>query len=364
MSRRHPALLSLVAALAERRGDLALASFTEREIDWAVTTGLGPILHYVTRDDPAHERSPSWKTVLGADLTARVINAGQHDAMLEILEHCRDVAPITLLKGISLADRLYPEPHLRTLRDLDFLIPREDYPGVERTLLGLGYRQPGSNRRRFYEEEHHHGPPFQHPETGNWVEVHWSLVPAAWRYATEPAYQGETIRAETVGLDYLGRKTRRLSDELQLLYLASHWRTWGTEQRILGGMTALFDATLLLTRSADLDWTKIGRWLEGPNSAIDLTFLLSYLRDRGLPAPLPKALEALLGRDARDGLPHVGLLHRLIDRHVVAGRELGWPVTEGAWSRLWRELLRPGPPWLGYLGLARSLLPRWPRESD
>lgn len=343
-----------MAALAEGRQDLSLASFTEREVDWAVATGLGPILHHVTQDDSERDRCSTWNTVLSADLTARVISSGQHAAMLEILEHCRDVAPITLLKGISFADRLYPEPHQRILRDLDFLVPRADYPAVEQILLRLGYQQEETHRRRFYEESHHHAPPFRHPGTGNWVEVHWGLVPLDEPQAGEPAFGLETITAESVELDFQGLRTRRLGNELELLHLASHW---GTGEKIVGGMVVLFDATLVLTRSPAIDWSKIGCWLGETASAIDFLFLASYLEDRALVAVPHGVVDKDRLRRAKVGSAGVALLHRLIDRHIVDGRDPRWPMTEAAFGRLWRELLRPGPAWRNYLRLARYLLP-------
>jgi len=357
-TRRHPRLLSLVAAMTEGRRDLRLAGLTEREVDWAVATGLGPVLHYATSEDPARERCPTWETVLSADLTARIINGGQHAAMEEILDHCRSAAPITLLKGIAFASQIYPEPHLRTMRDIDLLVAREDYAAVELALFELGYQQQQPQREGWYHEHHHHGPPLWHPETDNWIEVHWGLVPPAWPQSREPAFQPATVADETLEVDFHGRQTSRLSCELQLLHLASHWRTG---QVVLGGMLTLIDAALLLANPT-LDWTKVVCWLDGPRSAIDLHFLATFLGDRAL-AEFPEGIsDQIRGSKPHPGSAHVRLLHRLIDRHMVEGRKLRWPLSEAGFKRLWGELLQPNPAWRNYARLFKYLLPGAPSD--
>ena len=57
-----------------------------------------------------------------------MISAEMTDAMKEIIDACEGyVPPLTLLKGISICDQYYPKPHLRLMRDIDFLV--EDNAG-------------------------------------------------------------------------------------------------------------------------------------------------------------------------------------------------------------------------------------------
>ncbi len=125
---------------------------------------------------------------------------------------------------------------------------------------------------------------------------------------------------------------------------------------IPGGMIALFDTALLLATQPAIDWRKILRWLEGPKSAIDLFFLASYLDDRALVSFPEGILDQMRQRQPHSGSAHTRFLYRLIDRHVVEGRPLYWPLSEGEVERLWSTLLQPGPSWRNWARLARDRL--------
>jgi hypothetical protein len=104
-------LAPLLAAARHDRRDLTLADFSAEQIQWAV-------------------------------------------AMEEIVGHVeRHVPPLTLLKGISLCEQHYPEPHLRTTGDIDALVDAAAVPELEARLVGLGYRPRSTYPREFY--EHH-----------------------------------------------------------------------------------------------------------------------------------------------------------------------------------------------------------------
>jgi hypothetical protein len=348
-----PGLLAALRGLVSGRRDLRLADFTQREIDWAIYNGLGPLLHRVTEHDPQRRQSPRWPQLLSADLTARVETGEQIAAMVEILDQCQGAYPLILLKGIVLGQELYPEPHLRPMGDLDVLVAEDAVREVEAALLRLGYllRQPAGNH---ITSGHHHGVPFWHPGNENWVEVHWGLVPATSGQEREPAFLPETVFSETRSLVFHGRQTRCLSLELQLLHLTSHW-VRGIP--LPGGMVGLADLALLLARSEPLDWQKISLWLQGPTTAVHLYLLLTYLTGRNLATASPQVLETTRRRQGAFGRPSLGLLHWLIDRHVVAGVPFKRPITEPVFRTLWEELSRPAPAWRNLVGLARFAVP-------
>jgi hypothetical protein len=100
----------LRAASRGHRG-LTLSTFHEKQVRWAVRTGLGPLLLYTTASDSAAERSPLWSLLRGANLTAQLLSGERFDATCEIPDACGGRAPsITLLKGISIAEQYYPAP--------------------------------------------------------------------------------------------------------------------------------------------------------------------------------------------------------------------------------------------------------------
>jgi Uncharacterised nucleotidyltransferase len=173
MSRR-PQLIALLEAISHGRRDLSLDWFDAEVVAWAVQTGMGPLFYRAIKENPEHSASPQWHALRAADLTARLLVGNQLEAMEEIVDGCAGrVPPLTLLKGISIGEQYYPEPHLRLMRDLNFLVDRESLPRVKSILQKLGYRQRYDD---FLYEGHHHAAPFFHEDKRVWIEVHHALV--------------------------------------------------------------------------------------------------------------------------------------------------------------------------------------------
>ena len=97
---------------------------------------------------------------------------GQLAALGEVLRG-RSV-PHTVLKGVEFADRLYPEPVLRTFTDIDLLVPRHALAAAEDALREAGYSQkdeaPGPHHGRHAQRNWKRAGP------GGTVELHWDLV--------------------------------------------------------------------------------------------------------------------------------------------------------------------------------------------
>src|SRR5215831_6299944 len=112
----------LLRAAAEDRTDLILSDFRPAQVRWAVDSGLGPLLRHVTSRDPRARKTPLWPLIESADLTARVMTSERLDAVDEMIRVCAGrKMPLTLLKGISICEQFYPEPHLRPMGDIDVL---------------------------------------------------------------------------------------------------------------------------------------------------------------------------------------------------------------------------------------------------
>src|SRR5262245_46293369 len=191
-----PPLNELLAAARHDRRDLVLSAFRPEHVRWAVTAGLGPWRHRCTSRDPDAATSPLWSLVLSADLTARILMAEQLDALEEIVETCaRDIQPLTLLKGISLCQQVYPEPHLRMMGDLDILVEDDALSAVQSRLVALGYRPESSNSPEFY-AGHHHAMPLYHPRRRVWVEIHRGLFPPSSPVGGDRVFSAATLQAE------------------------------------------------------------------------------------------------------------------------------------------------------------------------
>jgi hypothetical protein len=292
-----PPLVHALDAAARGAVALPLSRFSDADVEWAIETGLGPLLHHVTRDDPSARGSAAWRQLRAADLTARVLTGVWIEAVTEILDAgASRIGPITLLKGSRLAFE-YPEPQLRPMRDVDLLVDEGDVPGLEAILERLGYRRISSMPAEFY-TGHHHTIPFQHPGSGVWVEVHHHLFRPGNPVARDALFDPEHIRAERRPVVFQGRPALRLSDELLVAHIASHW---GVQLQRGGGMVAMLDLIYLLSRSADcLDWDRLLGWLRGSTSARYVYLLVTYLARHGLLTLPPRVIPSL-----RDSAPDV-----------------------------------------------------------
>jgi hypothetical protein len=360
-------LLVLLAAAATFRRDLRLSSFPASAVEGALEGGLGALLEWCVSGDPQASQSRLWPTVRGAALTARVLAEESHEALLGVLEACAGLGvEATLLKGVSIAHQHYPLPHLRPMRDLDVLVEPEAVERVEAVLRAAGYEPvPGHLAPEFY-AGHQHGVPLVHPRTGVWVEIHRRLFRADGPMGAFAAFAPERVRAERRHADYHGRPVFRLSDELQVLYVSTHWALSFGVTGAEGGLVALLDALYLLR--APLDWDRVLSLAEGSAVATHLELLLGYLERRGL-TTLPAPVRRRLARPPHGlGRGPEAVLHRLIDRYLMAGRPFGRLLPLHRFERIWESLLAPGRPagrlWRAALGALPSPRRLWAGDPD
>ena len=349
----------MLRAAAADRQDVELASVGERAIRWAVATGLGPLLHHVTRGDARRESAPLWPRVQSAYLTATVVGAEQQEAMREILDRCAERGcTLTLLKGVSIANDRYPEPALRPMGDIDVLVPERDVPVVEAVLTALGYGQRSPAPDEFY-ATHHHTMPFFDARRRVWVEVHHRLSSPRPGQAFEDVLGPDHVSANVEPVQFLGRRAMRLTKAVQVLYVATHW---ASRFQLVGGAIPLMDAVYLLKPDAgSLAWSDVLAALaRAPRTAAHLYALLTYLASRKV-VPLAAELLHDLARLQRSfGGTNLWIVHALIDRYLLGGVEPGRVLSEDRMRIAWNTLFRPAPPALNLLALPWRVLPRRP----
>jgi putative nucleotidyltransferase-like protein len=330
-------LIGLFQAAAHGRTDWSPTALEAAQVQWAIQTGLGPLLWYTTHTAPGASASPLWPLIEGTHLAARLVTAEQFAAMEEIVEACRGrVPPLTLLKGISIAEQYYPAPHLRLMRDIDVLVDEAGLSTVEATLTALGYRQESREPPAFY-AAHHHSMPFFHPARRIWVEVHRGLFPPASDLVTQGLFSREALQQQCKLSAFQGHEVFRLSPELQLVYIAAHW---GMEFQPIGGLIALLDAIYLLQRTAGaLDWGRILAWMERSAAAGSLYLLLTYLDASHLIDLTPGILRDLRSRQRSLDAATLALAHWLINRYFVAGHSRGRVLSDYRLNVLWQTLL-------------------------
>jgi len=336
---RKPQLITLLEAASKGRNNLRLTDFSEVAIDWAVDTGLGPLLYQATKAHPEAFSAQAWTLLKSADLTAKITTPELHDAMAEITDACRGcVDALTLLKGISIC-HLYPQPHLRPMRDLDVLVAVDDLPILESLLLKLGYIQKSENPPEFY-ERHHHSMPFFHPEKRVWVEVHRQIFPSATAVASDWVFSPQNVATQLRPLKFQARRVNCLSDELCLVYIASHW---ASDLKVIAGMIGMLDAIHLL-RNRAIDWKLLLTWVRGSIASTHLYLLLTYLDHYGLIDVSPEILHQLFLQQRSFGRLNLRIVHTLIDYHLVEGNHFESEFSRRNLAILWQFLLLQGRP--------------------
>jgi hypothetical protein len=337
---RPPSLRTLLQAVHDDRNDLALSTLSEAQIGWVLASGLGPLLVRAVARDPVARDSPHWPALVGAERAAQVLATAQIEATAEIIDACRPYTTVTLLKGISLAERDYPLPHLRPMRDIDVLVPEDVVGAVQRAVLNLGYREHVDPR---FEAYGHHAHPLVHRHTGIWIEVHHRLFPPPLEGPGVDPFAPERVAASLRPSTFAGRVVHRLSDELQVAYVASHWALSPSRVHGGGAVVPMLDVIQLLKRRA-VRWDDVVESLRDSHASAHLHLLLGYLRRCGVTS-LPEPAMARLAR-MQPSLDAVrcAILHRILDRYVLEGRQYrGWarPATLDV---TWQTLLSAGLP--------------------
>ena len=312
-----PALIALWQGLASGRPFASGRALDEAEISWAIATGMGPLLYAANLETPGSVPEDLLARLQAADRWARVQHADMLDAAVEIIDRCADRAPpLTLLKGISIGGEYYPSPYQRVLGDLDLLVEPEDAPAVAAALDELGYR-PSEGPPELDFATHHHLRPVSHPQTQICVEVHTGLFPPSLRFDEGSPFSLAVVRAERRASTLDGRRVFRLSAELQVPYIASHWALDFVPTA--AGARALLDMTLLLRGAADrIDWARVLGWLGDRRIAAHLHLMLSYLEAQAL-VELPPALHASWERVAVLPPAVLRILGGMVDRYQVRG---------------------------------------------
>jgi hypothetical protein len=286
-----PGLIPLLRAVAADTDRLDPDLFNDAAARWAIEVGLGPTLYRAVRNHPSHGRPrEAFEWLQGSDLSGRVVVGEILDALEEILVSSDALAEqITLLKGASLSQFLYPEPHLRPMVDIDLLVTERARTQLESVLRQLGYRQRSSLPSEFY-EAHHHGMPFVHGARSLCVEVHTALISRC-AAARDRVFSSAHVSSRIEPAISRGHRTNRLSAELEIAYTCTHW---ALERGCLaGGVLPLVDVVHQVTqRGGELDWDRLLSDLDDSHAATHVRLALGYLERNAVIDCRPACLSA------------------------------------------------------------------------
>lgn len=341
----------MLQALRAEDEAFGLSSMPAAVVTRAIADGFGPILARLT---PVAARGAFADAIEAADLTARLLTADMLDAVTDILRRSSEAGyQVALLKGCSTCVRYYPEPHLRTMGDVDVMVSAADLPGVEALVASLGFVDTTATPPRAWYEQHHHSIPLWNPQRRLWLEIHTRLYPPSSPLASEERFRPEAIALLMDVHRFNGHEARALSHELQLVYTATRWAGMPSLQR---GAFPVLDATLLLAKhGTTLNWPQVCSLVEGTWGVTALHLMLTSL-DRWQLAAVPSpVLQRLAAADRFTNAAVIGLLHRLTTSYVMEGRPLGGLFTSRVWRTTWSTLVGPTPALTKPLQLAKNL---------
>jgi putative nucleotidyltransferase-like protein len=286
-----------------------------------IHAGLTPLMYHAMRGCPERVSPARRDVLLSADLTAQVRFGNLCEAAAEVVDACQRVGVRpTLLKGISISHQHYPIPHLRPMGDLDILVPESEFERVESSLLRAGWvRMPDQIRQA----GSHHGIPLCHPQRRVWVEVHSALFPKSSDLSSGALFSPAQIAAHSVAWTFRGRPVFRLTDELQLVYIASSWiRDLSRNQIHSSLVLPLLDTIYLLKASGkSLDWDRLLAALDNHElAAASLYLMLAYLSRRGLAACASPVLSRIASRQRIIGAWERKIIELLLDTYLIRGR--------------------------------------------
>jgi hypothetical protein len=345
-------VLPVLQALVADDLGFEIETIASQAISRALRIGLGPALAYVTRRSGT-KGSVHSDEILAADLTARVLTAELFDALEAVLRAANAVGSVPiLLKGCASALQFYPEPHLRTMGDIDLLVGVDELSAVESELRALGYGQKSTAPAARY-DRHHHSMPFWHEERRVWVEVHTRLFPPFSPIAGDRRFSNDAVRALLRPIDVGSQAARVMSPALHLVYAASRWSERLNADR---GIFPLLDAALLLRSHGDLlDWDVVREIVGESWAATALRLMLGYLQRSQLADVPPEVLNALLSNDRFANRFLSDLSYRLIDAFVIDGRPPGPILTRYNLRIMWSTLVGPASPYVKLVALPVNL---------
>jgi len=333
-------LLPYIKSIQKKDYSYDLNNIHSDTINYAIHVGLGSILNLSIKTNPSLYDSNLHNVLLGADLTAQVLNGANITALLEILHADTKLAKdIILLKGISTSIWLYPKPYMRTMGDIDLLVSEENQPKLEKLCTELGYSQKSDEPSSFYENLHH-SMPFYHPKKNVWIEVHTSLFPTSSPLSKESIFIKENTKANVLHRKHEGYNVAHLDISLQLVYTCAHW---AHEHNWSKGIIRIIDILYIINNTEQIiNWEKIYLWLnDSPVSANYLYLILSFFHKNELVNLSDEILNKV--KEHTKGLNdfNIRLLHCLIETYLFKGRSFGKLLSISNTTIIWNALLRP-----------------------
>lgn len=291
--------------------------------DWDFISGmaklhrLGPMLHHRLAGLADVVPETVWDRLKASQRRHAMRNLKIYRELVTVTRILNDAGIASIaLKGAYLARFAYPDPGLRSMRDLDLLIRPEQVVDAFELLKARGYAAVNDGTPEAYFAERRHLPPLVSPD-GLHVELHHRLISED--HLAFSADFDETLWARSVRREIAGIPIGFLCPEDLLLHLCIHA---AHEHRLNVGPLALADVALLVG-THEIDWQDfVARAADGNWQRSVLSLL--HLARLHLGAMIPgKVIDALGGADDLSWLEAAEYLvfsdfeeHNLLTEHV------------------------------------------------
>jgi hypothetical protein len=195
---------------------------------------------------------------------------------------------VMLLKGVCLAQEVYPTIALRSMSDIDLLVRGADVERARAVLLADGYQESSDEPIEEQRKRHHHLAPLGGPGR-RVIELHWALEPPESTFRVDLDAIWRDRRAMQCGT----AAAWKMSAEHQLLHLCLHgarhvFEPWGDRF----GLKTVCDIRAVLARET-IDWDSFAASAASWHAERAAYFMLTLARD-WLNAAVPaEALERL-----------------------------------------------------------------------
>jgi hypothetical protein len=317
----------------------------EEMLELALRHGVAPLLHRalqskgVLADAPEHVR-----TRLPQERRATaLLNLRKYGEFRRIAQALRERnIPLIALKGLHLAERVYPDISLRPMSDLDILVPRLDVEKTIETVRSIEYgfdADVSAAARAMLGTKCNIG--FAHRRLGLWLEIHWTLAEPGDGYASPMDEIWRSAAPGRIG----DADVQLMSPEFVLLHVCAHLAC----NHVFGfDLRALCDIAAIAQAQPGIDWKILvdqGRrhgWTRGVAAALRLA------HDH-LGADIPAETLAALGADAldpgllADAMEHLLGFSRMPGELVTAPSLLavGGATPRAKWAMLWNRVIVP-----------------------
>lgn len=352
------ALLFLGARLSSPpEDDDRLRALCQRPLDWEAVRVLcdrhgvtGLVRRRLLETGAwAHVPRPQRQAMDRWQLARRGMHATINNQLDEILGACAEqqIVPV-VMKGAALAATVYPDPALRSMADIDLLVPVETMPRLGEVMARLGYQRQGLYYSDEFNASHGYHLLFRHSAGRQLaVEVHWELAsrPERRNRLTAGTLLAHSVTANdaATATNWI-RHARVLTPEAQVLYLATHM---ASEGHAFGRLIWLDDMATTIAATPSLDWLATAVFARQVRvrcaTAVALALTQSLLGAHAHPRVPDSLLPGMPTEYIGDRAVNPGLFLKPVDgrrRALIKYLVVDSPAIT---TRLFRERLFPDP---------------------